>query len=148
MTRPGIALYGGSTPPARVNLQHAVTLEASSLSVFPVKAGETIGYGAAFRATQDMVAATVGLGYADGIPRAASNCFIAWLDGVPCPLAGRVSMDLMTIDVTKAQHLAKAGARVEFLGANAKLEDQAARANTLGYELLTGLGPRVERIYP
>jgi alanine racemase len=57
-------------------------------------------------------------------------------------------MDLITIDVSKAQPSAKAGVRVEFLGANAKLEDQAARANTLGYELLTGLGTRVERLYP
>ena len=57
-------------------------------------------------------------------------------------------MDLITIDVTKAQRLAKAGERVEFLGEHAKLEDQAARAGTLGYELLTGLSPRVERVYP
>ena len=148
MTRPGIALYGGSAPPARVKLQPAVTLEATILSVFDVKAGQTVGYGATFTAPQDMTLATVGLGYADGVLRSASNCFVGWLDGVPCPVAGRVSMDLLTIDVTKAQRAAKAGQRVEFLGAHAKLEDQAARANTLGYELLTGLGPRVERHYP
>jgi len=148
LTRPGIALYGGSVPPARVKLRHAVTLEAQILSVFPAKAGETVGYGATFTAPQDMMLATAGLGYADGIPRAAANCFVGWLDGVPCPVTGRVSMDLITIDVSKAQRAAKAGERVEFLGPHAKLEDQAARANTLGYELLTGLGPRVERIYP
>ena len=148
VARPGIALYGGSTPPARVQIQHAVTLEAEILSVFPVKAGETVGYGATFTAPQDMLLATVGLGYADGVLRSASNCFIGWLDGLPCPVTGRVTMDLITIDVSKAQQAAKAGSRVEFLGANAKLEDQAARANTLGYELLTGLGTRVERLYP
>ena len=147
LTRPGIALYGGSAPPARLTLAPAVTLEAEILSVFSAKAGETVGYGATFTASADMMLATVGLGYADGIPRAAASCFIGWLDGVPCPVTGRVSMDLITIDVTKAQPAAKAGQRVEFLGAHAKLEDQAARANTLGYELLTGLGPRVERIY-
>jgi len=148
LIRPGIALYGGSTPPARVHLLPAVTLEAEILSVFNVKAGDTVGYGAAFKAPSDMTLATVGLGYADGVLRSASNCFVGWLDGVPCPVTGRVSMDLITIDVSKAQQAAKAGARVEFLGLHAKLEDQAARANTIGYELLTGLGPRVERIYP
>ena len=148
LTRPGLALYGGSTPPARVAIQHAVTLEAELLSVFPVKAGETVGYGATYTAPQDALLATVGLGYADGVPRSASNCFIGWLDGTPCPVTGRVTMDLITIDVSKAQPVAKAGRRVEFLGAHAKLEDQAARANTLGYELLTGLGTRVERLYP
>jgi alanine racemase len=148
LTRPGIALYGGSVPPARIRLQHAVTLEAEILSIFPVKAGQTVGYGATFTAPQDMTLATVGLGYADGVPRSASNCFIGWLDDAPCPVTGRVSMDLITIDVSKAQRTAKAGQRVEFLGANAKLEDQAGRANTLGYELLTGLGTRVERLYP
>ncbi|WP_375210219.1 alanine racemase [Hyphomonas jannaschiana] len=148
LTRPGIALYGGSVPPARIQLRHALTLDAEILSVFPVKAGDRVGYGATFTAPQDMLLATVGLGYADGVLRSASNCFIGWLDGVPCPVTGRVSMDLITIDVSKAQPSAKAGMRVEFLGANAKLEDQAARANTLGYELLTGLGTRVERLYP
>ncbi|MEZ6001488.1 alanine racemase [Hyphomonas sp.] len=148
VARPGIALYGGSTPPARVSIQHAVTLEAEILSVFPVKAGETVGYGATFTAPQDMLLATVGLGYADGVLRSASNCFIGWLDDVPCPVTGRVTMDLITIDVSKAQQLAKAGRRVEFLGSHAKLEEQAARANTLGYELLTGLGTRVERLHP
>ena len=148
LTRPGIALYGGSTPPARIKLLHALTLEAEILSVFNAKAGETVGYGATFTAPSDMVLATVGLGYADGVLRSASNCFVGWLDGVPCPVTGRVSMDLITLDVTKAQRTAKAGARVEFLGVHAKLEDQAARANTLGYELLTGLGTRVERLYP
>ena len=148
VTRPGLALYGGSIPPARIRLLPGVTLEAEILSVFNVKAGEPVGYGATFTAPTDMTLATVGLGYADGVLRAASNCFIGWLDGAPCPVTGRVSMDLITIDVSKAQRAAKAGQRVEFLGAHAKLEDQAARANTLGYELLTGLGTRVERLYP
>ena len=148
LTRPGIALYGGTTPPARIRLQQAVTLEAEILSVFPVKAGSPIGYNATFTAPHDMLLATVGLGYADGILRSASNCFIGWLDGVPCPVTGRVSMDLITIDVSKAQATAKAGRRVEFIGPHAKVEDQAARANTISYELLTGLGTRVERFYP
>ena len=147
LTRPGIALYGGSVPPQKVKLRHAVTLQAEILSVFKAKAGETVGYGATFTVPEDMTLATVGLGYADGMLRAASNKLTGWVDGVPCPVVGRISMDLITLDVSKAQRAAKAGTRVEFLGSHAKLEEQAARAGTLGYELLTGLGSRVERVY-
>ncbi len=148
LIRPGIALYGGSTPPGEIQIRPAVTLEAEILSVFSARAGETVGYGATHLLEADATLATVALGYADGILRSGSDRLIAWLDDVPCPVLGRVSMDLITIDVTKAQRLAKAGERVEFLGEHAKLEDQAARAGTLGYELLTGLGKRVRRLYP
>lgn len=148
LTRPGIALYGGSTSPDTVGLQPVVTLDARILSVFHAKAGETVGYGATHTLDGNTALATVALGYADGIPRSGSDTLIAYLDGTPCPVLGRISMDLITIDVSKAQGIAKSGARVEFLGAHAKLEDQAARAGTLGYELLTGLSNRVERVYP
>ncbi|MEZ5998924.1 MAG: alanine racemase [Hyphomonas sp.] len=147
LTRPGIALYGGSAPPARVALQPAVTLEAQILSVFSAKAGETVGYGATHTLAADATLATVGLGYADGLLRSGSDRLIGWIGGTACPVLGRVSMDLVTLDVSKAQPAAKAGSRVEFLGPHAKLEEQAARAGTLGYELLTGLGSRVERVY-
>ncbi|MEQ3649954.1 alanine racemase [Hyphomonas sp.] len=148
LTRPGIALYGGSTPPETVRLEPTVTLEARILSVFTAKAGETVGYAATHTLEQNTTLATVALGYADGIPRSGGNALIGYLDGTPCPVLGRISMDLITIDVSKAQAEAKSGARVEFLGAHAKLEEQAARAGTLGYELLTGLSNRVERVYP
>jgi alanine racemase len=115
--------------------------------VFQARAGETVGYGATHRLDEDRMLATVALGYADGMPRAGSNALIGYLDGAPCPVLGRISMDLITIDVSRAQAAAKTGARVEFLGAHAKLEQQAARAGTLGYELLTGLSNRVERFY-
>lgn len=147
LTRPGIALYGGSVPPQDVDLKPAVTLEAQILSVFNARAGETVGYGATHVLEADATLATVALGYADGILRSGANRLTGWLGETPCPVLGRVSMDLITIDVTKAHARAKAGERVEFLGSHAKLEEQAARAGTLGYELLTGLGKRVERIY-
>ncbi|HBH44940.1 MAG TPA: alanine racemase, partial [Hyphomonas atlantica] len=117
------------------------------ISVFQARAGETVGYGATHTLKKDAILATVALGYADGVPRAGSNTLIGYLDGSPCPVLGRVSMDLITIDVSKAHEAAKTGARVEFLGPHAKLENQAARAGTLGYELLTGLSNRVERFY-
>ena len=147
LTRPGIALYGGSRPPKGLRIRPALTLDAAILSVFEGKAGETVGYGATRTLEQNTQLATVGIGYADGLPRSGGNNLIAYLDGIECPVVGRISMDLTTIDVSKAQDKAKTGARVEFIGEHAKLEDQAARAGTLGYELLTGLSNRVERVY-
>lgn len=147
LTRPGIALYGGSRPPKGVKIRPALTLDGAILSVFEGKAGETVGYGATQTLLQDTPLATVGIGYADGLPRTGANKLIAALDGIPCPVVGRISMDLTTIDVSRAQGKAKTGARVEFIGEHAKLEEQAARAGKLGYEILTGLSNRVERIY-
>lgn len=148
LTRPGLALYGGTLAPSGIKLKPALTLEARVLSVFHANAGESVGYGATHTLTAPATLATVSLGYGDGMPRSGSNKLIGYYDGIPCPVLGRVSMDLITIDVSKAQGEVKAGARVEFLGKHAKLEDQAARAGTLGYELLTGLSNRVERVYP
>ena len=147
LIRPGIGLYGGSLPPKGLRIKQALTLDAAILSVFDGKAGETVGYGATQTLQQDTQLATVGIGYADGLPRTGGNNLVAYLDDVPCPVVGRISMDLTTIDVSKAQDKAKTGARVEFIGEHAKLEDQAARAGTLGYEILTGLNNRVERVY-
>lgn len=147
LTRPGLALYGGSVPPDGVNIQPGVTLEASILSLFTGRKGTSVGYGATHTLEEDRLLATCAIGYADGLPRSGANRLIGWLDGKACPVLGRVSMDLTTIDVTGCARAAKPGTRVEFIGRNAKLEEQAARCGTLGYELLTGLGPRVHRIY-
>ena len=147
LTRPGIALYGGSNPRGLIKIKHAVTLQAVILSAFDVDAGDTVGYGATATAERPMRLATIGIGYADGLPRSGSNTLQAYIDGKACPTIGRVSMDLITIDVTDQEKRVNAGDRVEILGADAKLEEQAARCGTLGYELLTGLGNRVERVY-
>ncbi|MFN4184394.1 MAG: alanine racemase [Hyphomonas sp.] len=147
LTRPGLALYGGTEPPEKVKLKPGVILEASILATFSGQSGTKVGYGGTHTLTEDRILATCGLGYADGIPRSGSGQLTGWLEGNPCPVLGRVSMDLITLDVTDCAKLAKPGARVEFLGENAKLEAQAAACGTLGYELLTGLGPRVQRVY-
>lgn len=147
LTRPGLALYGGTTPPEKVKLKPGVILEATILATFSGQTGTKVGYGGTHTLTEDRVLATCGLGYADGIPRAGGGQLTGWLEGVPCPVLGRISMDLITLDVTDCPKHAKPGARVEFLGENAKLEAQAAACGTLGYELLTGLGPRVQRVY-
>lgn len=148
LTRPGLALYGGTIPPEKVKLKPGLILEATILATFTGQKGTKVGYGGTHTLTEDRILATCGIGYADGIPRAAGGGGLTgWLEGTPCPVLGRISMDLVTLDVTDCAKHAKPGARVEFLGENAKLETQAAACGTLGYELLTGLGPRVQRVY-
>lgn len=148
MVRPGIGLYGGGPPtPEGITLKPGMTLEAPILTVQKVQPGETVGYGATYKLEAPRTLATAALGYGDGFPRSASNKGHASLGGILCPIVGRVSMDLITIDVTQAQDLAKPGAFAQFIGAEVLLEEQAARAGTVGYELVTGLGHRVRRIY-
>lgn len=147
LTRPGIALYGGGTPPKEVTLKPGMTLEAPILQVRQIEAGETVGYGATWRAAEPTLIATLAIGYGDGFPRSASNKGFATLGGTRCPIIGRVSMDLITIDVTDAAELARPGVYAQLIGPDAGLEEQAALAGTIGYELTTGLTPRVKRIY-
>ncbi len=147
LARPGIGLYGGGVAPRGVTLRPGLTLEAPILQTRRVPAGETVGYGATVRLSRDTVIATVALGYADGFPRSASNSGYASLGGVACPILGRVSMDLITLDVSAAPDLAQPGVFAQFLGPEVPLEDQAKRAGTIGYELTAGLTPRVKRLY-
>ncbi|WP_147372383.1 alanine racemase [Henriciella barbarensis] len=148
IVRPGIGLYGGGPPlPDGIELKPGMTLEAPILTVQSVQPGETVGYGATYTFDTPRTLATVALGYGDGFLRAAGNKGIASLGGIVCPIVGRVSMDLITIDVTQAADLAMPGAFAQFIGAEILLEEQARRAGTVGYELVTGLGHRVRRIY-
>ena len=147
LTRPGIAIYGGGPHPADVVLKPGMTLSAPILQVRQVAAGETIGYNATWRAEKTTLVATLALGYGDGFPRSASNKGFAVLGEKRCPILGRVSMDLITIDVTDATDLARPGVYAQLIGPEAPLEEQAALAGTIGYELTTGLTPRVKRIF-
>lgn len=147
LSRPGIALYGGGEFPSTLGLKPGLTLEAPILQIRQVQAGETVGYGASWTATENSWVATIALGYGDGFPRAASNSGFAMLCGIECPIIGRVSMDLITINISKAKDLARTGVYVQLIGSDAPLERQAERAGTIGYELTTGLTSRVTRIY-
>ena len=147
LTRPGIALYGGGHPPEGLILKPGMTLAAPILQVRQIETGETVGYGATWRADKPTLIATLAIGYGDGVPRSASNKGFASLGRVRCPILGRVSMDLITIDVTDAADLARPGVYAQLIGPEAPLEEQAALAGTIGYELTTGLTPRVKRIY-
>ena len=147
LTRPGIALYGGGSAPEGIALLPGMTLSAPILQVRELETGETVGYNATWRAEAKTLVATLAIGYGDGFPRSASNKGFAALGGRRCPILGRVSMDLITIDVTNAADLARPGVYAQLIGPEAPLEEQAALAGTIGYELTTGLTPRVKRIY-
>lgn len=147
LTRPGVGVYGGAPAPSAPALDVVATLEAPILQVRELQPGDTVGYGSTYAARERRVAATVALGYADGFLRAGSGRGYGVLAGVRAPILGRISMDLVTVDVTEAGAAARPGALVEFLGPNVALEDAAAAAQTLNYEMLTGLSARCDRRY-
>ena len=144
--RPGIGLYGGN--PSLVTpspVRPVVTLEGRILQLRSVASGESIGYAASFTAARPLEVAVVGIGYADGLPRLLSNRGEAALGGRRCPIVGRVSMDLTTVDVTGMG--ARLGDWVEFIGPTVLVDEVAAWAQTMSYEVLTGLGQRPVREY-
>ena len=144
--RPGIGLYGGNPFAGLENpMATVVTLEGRILQVRSVAANDAIGYGASYQASQPMAVAIVGLGYADGLPRLLSNRGMAAVNGVRRPILGRVSMDLTAVDVTGLA--VAAGDWIEFIGSTVPLDEVAGWAQTISYEVLTRLGPRLERIY-
>jgi alanine racemase len=154
LVRPGYALYGGNPTPGRENpMRPVVTLEVAVQQTRWIEPGETCGYNARWTAKRRTRLATLAAGYADGLPLGAGGTDAApgaevRIAGRMCPLVGRVSMDLCIADVTYLPDAAVGpGARAEFFGANAALDSFAAKAGTIGYNLLTALGPRYERVF-
>jgi alanine racemase len=153
LVRPGYALYGGNPTPHAANPMRAVVrLEAPILQTRVVEPGEKVGYNAQWTAKRRSRLATIGVGYADGLPRAAMGIDDrpggeAMIAGVRCPFAGRVSMDLTIIDVTDVPEDKLAGARAVLLGDGISVDDLGSRSATIGYEILTRLGPRYHRVY-
>ena len=146
LARPGIGLYGGNPWLNEPNPARPVaTLEAAVVQTREVAAGESVGYGATWSSRKARRLAVLGIGYADGLPRSLSNCGEAVVAGKRCPFVGRVSMDLTAIDVTGAQ--VEAGDWVELFGAELPVDEVARKAETIAYELLTGISPRVQRVY-
>ncbi|MCZ6641626.1 MAG: alanine racemase [Gammaproteobacteria bacterium] len=147
MGRPGIGLYGGNPFSDRHNPMKVVaTLEEQILQLRTVSAGASVGYGATYTSPDDRVMAVLGLGYADGVPRILSNRgYVSLGCGSRCPIRGRISMDLTIIDVTDNE--VHEGDWVELLGEDVSLDEVAGWADTVPYEILTGLGPRIPRIY-
>jgi alanine racemase len=153
LVRPGYALYGGNPTPGAPNPMRAVVrLDAPILQTRIVEAGEKVGYNAQWTAKRRSRLATIGVGYADGLPRAAMGIDDrtggeAIVAGVRCPFAGRVSMDLTVLDVTDAPEEKLKDARAELLGETITIDDLGLRAATIGYEILTRLGARYHRVY-
>lgn len=148
--RVGLALYGAWPMAEPVSeLRPAMTLATRVVNTRQVRAGDAVGYGGAWRASRDTCIATLPVGYADGIPRSASERGTLMIAGRRLPLAGRVSMDFVTVDAGDMAVAVGDEAIVFGEGAGGRLpvEEAAEAAGTLAYELLTGVGARVPRIY-
>jgi alanine racemase len=149
LVRPGAALYGIAPVPGEPNpMAEAVRVQAKILQVRDVDAPETVGYGATHRFARPGRIATIAAGYADGYPRALSNAGTCYIGPHRAAVVGRVSMDLTTIDVTGLpEDIVRPGTLVDLIGPYNPLDDVAAAAGTIGYELLTRLGRRAHRVW-
>ncbi len=149
MVRPGAALYGLAPLNNHPNpMLQVVRLEGKIIQVRRVDRGMSVGYGAAHSVGGPGRIAVVGLGYADGFLRALGNRGFAVLGGERIPIVGRVSMDLITLDVSAIPPpIARPGAAVELIGPAHPIDELAAEAGTVGYELMTALGRRYHRAY-
>jgi alanine racemase len=141
VTRPGIGLYGGMP---YADALPAVTLDLPVIQCRNVDRGETVGYNGTWMAQRPSRIATLSAGYADGIFRSIGGKAAVWADDVRCPVVGRVSMDLIGIDVTDTTADPK---NVQLLGPHQGIDALAACAGTIGYEILTALGARYTRRY-
>jgi alanine racemase len=144
LTRPGLALYGG-VPRADMAamLQQVVFPQAEVLQIRQLPAGSPVGYNATYRAEKAIAVATIAIGYADGYPRGLTNIGRCHRGGVILPVIGRVSMDLVTIDISAAPEL-RVG---DFVDVDFDLVNAAKNSGRSQYELLTGLGHRANRIW-
>jgi alanine racemase len=145
--RPGCALYGINPQPENKNpMRQPVALKARILQIREGVAGETVGYSATYKLKQPEKLATISAGYADGLLRSTTERGMVYVGGRACPLRGRVSMDTVVADISDVPEKDIDGT-AEILGAHRTADDAAREAGTIGYEILTGLGRRYERIY-
>ncbi|MDC0239106.1 alanine racemase [Candidatus Thioglobus sp.] len=147
--RPGIMLYGSSPfldkiPPNK--LTPVMTLSSILISIKSFKAGQSIGYGSRYTCKQDMQIGVVAIGYADGYPRSAEDGTPVFINGVKSKISGRVSMDMITIDLTGVPN-PQIGDRVELFGENVSVDEVAKYCNTISYEIFTKITKRVYKSY-
>jgi len=151
--RPGIILYGVSPTGLYADIEHAhlkpvMQLQSEIIEIQELKKGDRVGYGGRYEAPEDMRIGIIACGYADGYPRHAQDGTPVWVSdtnsggGVICPIAGRISMDMLSIDLRKAPE-AKIGTTVELWGEKVPVDVVAHMSHTIGYELLCALAPRV-----
>jgi len=149
LARPGFALYGGRVKDGEPSpMAPVVRLSGRVLQVRAVRAGDTVGYGGTHKVKKDGRIATVAVGYADGYLRSLSSQGAVYLGDRRLPVVGRVSMDMLAVDVSDADRAEiYPGGFVELLGSHYTVNDAADAAGTIGYEILTGLGHRYTRRY-
>ncbi|QWE21597.1 alanine racemase [Polynucleobacter sp. AP-Kolm-20A-A1] len=152
--RPGIMLYGASPTGLYADIEHAhlkavMQLGSEIIDIQELKKGDRIGYGGRYEAPESMRIGIIACGYADGYPRQAKDGTPVWVDaatnsgeGVICPIVGRVSMDMLTIDLRNAPN-ARIGSTVELWGDKVPVDEVARLSDTIGYELLCAVAPRV-----
>jgi len=143
--RLGIAVYGGQPKRSHIPIRPTMTLRSSVIALRKVPKGESVGYGQTWVAEKDSCIATVGIGYADGYPRHCPNGTPVMINGQRAALVGRVSMDMITIDVTHIPSVT-IGDSVELWGENVAIGDVAEAAKSIDYELMTRISARVPRI--
>jgi alanine racemase len=144
--RPGLMLYGmsplGEASSSELGLQPAMTLSAPLIAIRTLKAGDSVGYGATWRAASDARVGIVAIGYGDGYPRTMRSGAPVLVDGRPAAVVGRVSMDMMAVDVTALPD-SKVGSEVVLWGRGLPAERVAPYADTIAYELVCRVKPRV-----
>lgn len=141
IVRPGIGIYGCSPYKRSRNV---ISLDLPVMQVNRIEKGEAVGYGKSFVAKRDMRIATIALGYADGVFRSTSSKAVVFVENIPCKLVGRISMDMITVDVS---HLRSIPQYVNFIGPQQTVDQLAKVTGTIGHEILTSLGSRYKRIY-
>jgi alanine racemase len=147
--RPGIMLYGSSPFPDKSYLDKltpTMSLSSALISIKNFKAGQSIGYGNRYICKQKMTIGVVAIGYADGYPRGAKDGTPVFINGIKTKIAGKVSMDMITIDLSNVPS-PKIGDRVELFGENIAVDDVAESCNTISYEIFTKITSRVYKTY-
>ena len=151
--RPGIMLYGASPTGLYADIEHShlqavMHLHSEIIDIQELQQGDRVGYGGRYEAPESMRIGVIACGYADGYPRHAKDGTPVWVSdgsadgGMVCPIVGRVSMDMITIDLRNAPY-AQIGSRVELWGDRIPVDDVAQMSDTVGYELLCAVAPRV-----
>lgn len=150
LLRPGIALYGGNPVPLQQNpMSPVIELTAPIAKILTAKKGSTAGYNQTYKFEKDTELAIINIGYADGLPRTLSNNTSFYYKDYPCPVRGRISMDLTIIDISAIpkKNAPIIGDHIEIIGKNNSLDTLAKNAGTISYEILTSLGQRYKRTY-
>ena len=141
LTRPGIGLFGGK--PLR-NAETVISIKAPVLQIKTIRKNSGVGYNLTYTTSRRTKIATLAVGYADGLLRQLSNRGVFYAGKIACPIIGRISMDLVTVDISNVNEEPKA---LTMFGPHQTIDDLAVSASTIGYEMLTNLGSRYKRVY-